>query len=90
MLPTFETGTINRNTQCPGHPGHFSTAGLMVVASEGFTADGSAAVAKLVGAWVFAEPFSAASTISMGGLLARAGGTGSFERFRFRLARKTA
>lgn len=51
MLPTFETGTISRNTQCPGHPGHFSTAGLTAVAaSEGFTADGAAAEAVLIAA----------------------------------------
>lgn len=31
MLPTFTSGTISRNTQSPGHPGHFSTATLPVV-----------------------------------------------------------
>ncbi|KAK9004659.1 hypothetical protein V6N11_042119 [Hibiscus sabdariffa] len=35
MLPTFVTGTMSRNTQWLGQPGHFSAYGLLAVVSDG-------------------------------------------------------
>lgn len=35
MLPTLSTGTMSRNTQCPGHPGHFAASGSASGAAAG-------------------------------------------------------
>ena len=50
MLPTLRTGTISRNTQFPGHPGHLlSAAGAGGSDSDsGFTFDGSDSVGTVV------------------------------------------
>jgi len=65
MLPTLRTGTMRRNTQRPGHPGHRFSAAASVVWSSSEVVEGGSAWSGLSDRRGLVVPFWIGSRVAI-------------------------